>query len=393
MTRFDLEAVQERLRIEELDAWLLFDFRRLNPLACEVLHIPPERFITRRWFYLIPAEGEPVGIVPRLEPEALLGLPGKHFTYLRYDELRTLVKETVNGMRRVAMEYAPHGTNPYVSRVDGGTLDLVRAGGVEVVSSADLVQYFQSLWPDEAYPLYRKAAAALIEIKNAAFERVRESLRDDRTITEQALARWIMNQMSQNGLVADEPIVAVGVHTGDPHYHSLGRPEVRIERDQPLMIDLFTRVDHPDATVADFTYMAWTGPEPDPRFMEIWDVARTARDTAVSTVRATLLAGERLEGWQVDRAARTVVDEAGFGEAFIHRTGHSLGRETHGSGVHADDLEMRDERAVIPGVSFTVEPGIYLPEFGVRTEVNVLVQARQVEVFEEPMQESPTLLA
>lgn len=392
MSRFDLAAVQERLRLEELDAWLLFDFRRLNPLACEVLHIPPERFITRRWFYLIPAEGEPRAIVPRLEPEALEGLPGEHHTYLRYDELRSLVKDAVDGKKRVAMEYAPHGTNPYVSRVDGGTLDLVRAAGAEVVSSADLVQYFQAVWPPEAYPLYRTAAGALIEIKNAAFERVREALRDDRTITEQALARWIMNQMSQNGLVADEPIVAVGAHSGDPHYHSLGRPEVKIEADQPLLIDLFTRVDHPDATVADFTYMAWTGSTPDPGFMEIWEVARKARDTAISTIRATLLAGERLEGWQVDRAARTVIDEAGYGDAFIHRTGHSLGRETHGAGVHADDLEMRDERAIIPGVSFTVEPGIYLERFGVRTEVNVLVQEQQVEVFEEPMQEAPTLL-
>ncbi len=388
----DLGEIQRCLRAEGYDGWLLYDFDQINPLATRILKVPAERRCKRRWFYFIPVDGEPVGIVHRIEPDSLAGLPGDRLVYLSYEELRDAVGRVLGGRHRVAMEYSPRAANPYVSRVDGGTIDLVRGAGVEVASSANLVQYFEARWPEAAYPLYREASRRLIAIKAAAFGKIREGLREGTDITEQALCRWIMERMAAEGLVVEEPIVAVGPHTGNPHYQTLAGPRTPISRDQPVLIDLWARLEAPDATTADFTYMAWTGREPPAHLQRIWKVVCAARDAAVALIRRSSSAGDTLQGWQVDEAARGVIRDAGYGDAFVHRTGHSIGRDTHGAGVHMDNLEMRDERAIIPGVAFSIEPGIYLPEYGVRTEVNVLVRADAVEVHEEPMQAELELL-
>jgi len=388
----DIAQIQDRIRTEGLDGWLLYDFFGINPLAERIVGVTAGRRLKRRWFYFIPASGEPIGIVHRIEPASLDGLPGTREVYLAYGELRDALKRALSGRKRVAMEYAPEAVNPYVSRVDAGTVDLVRAIGIEVMSSANLIQYFEGRWPEDAYPLYREAARRLIAIKTAAFERVRGMLRDGNALTEQSLCRWIMERMEAEGMVAEEPMVAIGPHTGDPHYETLAAADTPIIRDAPLMIDLWARMDAPHATTADFTYMAWTGAEPASEFQRIWEVDCAARNAAVGLIRQSFEGGRILQGWEVDDAARAVIRDAGYADAFAHRTGHSLGREVHGAGVHMDNLEMRDEREIIPGVAFTIEPGIYLPEFGVRTEVAVLILADGVEVHEEPMQAELDLL-
>ncbi len=375
-----------------VDGWLLYDFRGTNPLAMQALALDPGGHRSRRWFYWIPADGDPVGIVHRIEAGSLGPLPGARRPYSEYTELVAAVHDVLRGARRIAMEYAPEGRNPYVSTVDAGTIELVRGAGVEVLSSADLVQQAVAVWPEHAYPLYRQAAEALITIKSQAWDEVSSAFRDGRTITEQDVARFVMSRMDAAGLVVDTPIVGVGAHAANPHYDTLAAPDTPIVPGTCLLIDLFAKVDAPDAPVADFTYMAWTGPEPSETFREIWSVARDARDAALVRIRSAVAAGADLEGWEVDDAARHVIDEAGYGEHFVHRTGHSLGTEAHGPGVNADGYEIRDERRLIPGIALTVEPGIYLDSIGVRTEVNVHVHAGRVEVFETPPQREPAII-
>jgi Xaa-Pro aminopeptidase len=383
----DIARIQARLSAERFSGWLLYDFDHSNPLALRVLQIPDTRRLKRRWFYFIPATGTPTGVVHRIESHGLDGLPGERIHYDAREALVAALGRLLSGQRRIAMEYSPGAANPYVSKVDAGTVELVRSFDVEVDSSANLVQYFEARWPPEAYPLYREAARRLIEIKDAAFDRVRAALRSGAPMSEQDLMRWVLERMETVGLRPEEPIVAVGPHSGDPHYQTSEGPATSIVPDSVLLLDLWARLHgDPDAVVADFTYMAYTGREIPARLAEIWDITARARDAAVGLIRHRVGCGERIRGWEVDDAAREVVTAAGHAKAFMHRTGHSLGREVHGAGVHADNLEMRDERELIPGIALTVEPGLYLPEFGVRTEVNVLVHEGRIEVHEDPPQ-------
>jgi Xaa-Pro aminopeptidase len=385
--------IQRALAAADLDGWLRYDFRNTNDLAVRVLGLDPDAHRSRRWLYLIPATGEPVGFVHAIESGALDGLPGTRERYLAREEWEAAVGRAVAGRTRIAMEYAPNGRNPYVAKVDAGTVELVRASGVEIVSSADLVQVFASRWPEAAYPLYRRAAKALIGIKDDAFAMVSAALHDGSDVTERSVARFILQRMEAAGLEPVAPIVGFGANAGNPHFETLNAQETVIGRDGPLLIDLFSRVaGEPDAAVADFTFMAWTGSAVSDSFGELWRAVAGARNAAVELVRASVASGERLEGWQIDRAARDVIERAGYGEAFMHRTGHSLGRETHDIGMNVDGLEMMDERAVIPGIAFTIEPGIYLERTGLRSEVNVLVHADEIEVWANPMQAEPTLL-
>jgi Xaa-Pro aminopeptidase len=380
---FDPAAVQTALRDLRLDGWLLYDFRGLNVLARRVVALPEDAILSRRWFYFIPAHGEARKLVHRIEPHALDHLPGTARVYLRWQELEAGVAALTSGARRVAMEYVPRNANPYVSRVDAGTIELVRSTGVEVVPSGDLVQLFEACWDDDQWAMHGEAARHTRSAYDAAFAFIAERVRRDGSVRETEVQRRILDHFNQHGLVCDHPpIVAVGPHSGDPHFEPRpGAGDTAMKEGDFVLIDLWAKLERPRAVYSDLTWTGFVGTEVPARYEEIFRVVARARDAAIDRVRTAFAQGEPLQGWQVDRAARDVIEKAGYGEAFCHRTGHSIGQETHGNGANMDDLETHEERRVLPRTCFSVEPGIYLPDFGVRSEVNVYIDRdRRVHV-------------
>ena len=380
---FDLAAVQAAVRDLGVDGWLLYDFRGLNVLARRVLALPADAILSRRWFYYIPNQGEPRKLVHRIEPHALDHLPGSATPYLRWQELEAGVAALTAGARRVAMEYVPRNANPYVSRVDAGTVELVRSNGVEVVSSGDLIQLFETCWDDEQWAMHLEAAKHTRSAYDAAFAFIAERVRRDGAVRETEVQQRILDHFRQHGLITDHPpIVGVGPHSGDPHYAPAAGPgDTAMQEGDFVLIDLWAKLDRPRAVYSDLTRVGFVGRDVPARHAEIFRVVAQARDAAIQRVRTAYDKGEPFQGWQVDRAAREVIERAGYGEAFCHRTGHSIGQETHGNGANMDDLETHEERRVLPRTCFSVEPGIYLPEFGVRSEVNVFIdKGRRVHV-------------
>jgi Xaa-Pro dipeptidase len=375
---FDLAAVQSAIRQFGFDGWLLYDFRGLNVLARRVVGISDEAMLSRRWFYFVPASGEPRKLVHRIEQHALVELPGKQQVYLRWQELEAGVNDLVRGARRVAMEYVPRNANPYVSRVDAGTVELVRSFGVEVVPSGDLVQLFEACWDDEQWAMHLEAAKHTRSAYDAAFGFIRDRINRTGSVRETEVQQCIMDHFAAHHLITDHPpICAVGPHSGDPHYSPGPASDGTIREGDFVLIDLWAKLDRPRAVYSDLTWTGFVGKEIPPQYDKIFQIVAKARDAAINTVRDAFRKGTPLQGWQVDQAARQVIDEAGYGEYFCHRTGHSIGQETHGNGANMDNLETREERRVLPRTCFSVEPGIYLKEFGVRSEVNVFVDKQQ----------------
>jgi Xaa-Pro aminopeptidase len=379
---FDLPSVQAAVAGLGLDGWLLYDFRGLNILARRVLGLSGEAMLSRRWFYFIPARGEPRKLVHRIESHALDAFPGSRQVYLRWQELEAGVRDLVAGARRVAMEYVPRNANPYVSRVDAGTVELVRSFGVEVVPSGDLVQQFEACWDDEQWAMHLEAARHTRSAFDAAFAFLAERVRRDGSVRETEVQQRILDHFAAHGVVADHPpICAVGPHSGDPHYEPGPGSDAPIRAGDFVLIDLWAKLDRPRAVYSDLTRTGFMGAEVPDRYAEVFRVVASARDAAIAKVRGAFAQGKPLQGWEVDQAARDVIDRAGYGQYFCHRTGHSIGQEVHGNGANMDNLETREERRVLPRTCFSVEPGIYLPEFGVRSEVNVFVDgAGQVHV-------------
>jgi Xaa-Pro aminopeptidase len=373
---FDLNSVQNALRQLNLAGWLLYDFRGLNVLARRVVGLDGGAMLSRRWFYFVPAQGEPRKLVHRIEPHALDALPGPAQTYLRWQELEAGVGALVKGGGRVAMEYVPRNANPYVSRVDAGTVELVRSFGVEVVPSGDLVQLFEACWDDEQWALHQEAARHTRSAFDVAFAFIAEGIRQGKPLRETDVQRRILDHFAAHHLVADHPpICAVGPHSGDPHYEPVAGSDAPIREGDFVLIDLWAKCDRPRAVYSDLTWTLFVGQEVPARYAEVFGIVAAARDAAIARVREAFAARTPLQGWQVDQAAREVIERAGYGQAFCHRTGHSIGQETHGNGANMDNLETREERRVLPRTCFSVEPGIYLPEFGVRSEVNVFIAA------------------
>jgi Xaa-Pro aminopeptidase len=379
---FDLRAVQAALQQLGIDAWLLYDFRGLNVLARRIVGLGTEAMLSRRWFYFIPARGEPRKLVHRIEPHALDALPGAAQTYLRWQELEAGVGSLVKGAGRVAMEYVPRNANPYVSRVDAGTVELVRSFGVEVVPSGDLVQLFEACWDDDQWAMHLEAAKHTRSAYDAAFAFIAERIRKRKPVRETDVQQRILDHFKARQLVADHPpICAVGPHSGDPHYEPRAGADAPIQEGDFVLIDLWAKCDRPRAVYSDLTWVCFAGKEVPARYTDIFNIVARARDAAIARVRDAFRAGAPLQGWQVDDAARDMIAKAGHGDAFCHRTGHSIGQETHGNGANMDNLETREERRVLPRTCFSIEPGIYLPEFGVRSEVNVFVDGQnQVHV-------------
>jgi Xaa-Pro aminopeptidase len=379
---FDLANVQTAIAELGFDGWLLYDFRGLNILARRVLEMPTDGMLSRRWFYFIPARGEPRKLVHRIESGALDAFPGSRQVYLRWQELEAGVKALVAGARRVAMEYVPRNANPYVSRVDAGTVELVRSFGVEVVPSGDLVQRFEACWDDEQWAMHLEAARHTRSAFDAAFAFIAEGVRRRGQVHETEVQQRILDHFAEHKLVTDHPpICAVGPHSGDPHYAPGPGSDAAIKSGDFVLIDLWAKLDRPRSVYSDLTWTGFVGKEVPQRYQDVFRIVAGARDAAIARVKDAFRAGRPLQGWEVDQAARDVIDRAGYGAAFCHRTGHSIGQETHGNGANMDNLETREERRVLPRTCFSVEPGIYLPEFGVRSEVNVFVDAQgQVHV-------------
>jgi Xaa-Pro dipeptidase len=378
---FDLASVQSALREMGVDGWLLYDFRGLNVLARRVLDIPTDAILSRRWFYFIPARGEARKLVHQIEPGALDGLPGAARRYLRWQELEAGVADLVAGSRRVAMEYVPRNANPYVSRVDAGTIELVRSFNVEIISSGDLIQRFEACWDDEQWQMHLEAARHTRSAYDVAFRLIAERVRAGKPARETEVQQAILDHFARHKMVTDHPpIVGVGPHSADPHFAPGPALDVPVAAGTFVLIDLWAKLDRPRAVYSDLTWTGFVGEAVPAKYTDVFRTVARARDAAIDRVRSAFAKGEDLQGWQVDQAARDVIEQAGQGAYFCHRTGHSIGQETHGNGANMDNLETHDERRVMPWTCFSIEPGVYLPEFGVRSEINMFVGDREAIV-------------
>ena len=366
-----LQRIQAELTARGLDGWLLYDFHGLNTIASALLGLPA---LTRRYLVLIPASGRPVALTHRIEQHPWASWIGEQRVYLSWRELEAQLAGMLSGLRRVAMEYVPGDAVPYVDRVPAGVLEMIRATGVEVVPSADLVSAFHARWTPDGEASHRRASAAVQETAHAAFRRIGDAVRGGERLSEWQLREWICAELVRRGLVVGgDTIVAVNEHAANPHYAPSAERSADFGEGDLVLIDLWGK-ESPSAVYADQTWMGYIGDTIPPRIRQIWEAVRDARDAAVEQARARWAAGEPVAGWELDDAARAVITQRGFGDAFIHRTGHSIDRELHGSGPNLDNLETRDTRLLIPGVGFSVEPGIYLPgDVGFRSEINVWV--------------------
>ncbi len=369
-----LDEIRAALREEGLDGWLFFDHHQRDPLAYRILRLRPAGPVSRRWYYLIPADGEPRGLVHRIESEVLNGLPGTMSVYSSWAQQVEGLRRLLEGCHAVAMQYSPRCAVPYVSMVDAGTVELVRDTGVEVRGSENLVQYFEARWSAEQLESHLEAGRRVDRIRDDAFARIRERLAAGRPVDEWAVSRFIRESFAADGLTTDHgPIVAVNENASNPHYEPTSERTRAIGRGDSVLIDMWAKLDAADSVYYDITWTGHCGPAPPADVLNVFAIVTEARDRAVGRVRDAVAAGEPLRGFEVDDAARGVIRDHGFGDWFIHRTGHSIGREVHGAGANMDNLETHDERRIIAGTCFSVEPGIYLPRFGIRSEVNVYV--------------------
>ncbi len=385
---FDLSAIQSALVQFGLDGWLLYDFRGSNVLAQRVLQMPAGFHGSRRYYYFIPAKGTPVKLVHRIETEVLDHLPGDKDVYLRWQELEVSIQKLLAGQKIVAMEYSPRNGNPYISRVDAGTVELVRSFGTEVVSSGDLISLFESVLTDDQLHSHLEAS----KVTNAAFDRawrfIAEEIRRAGAVEEMAVSDEIMRHFAEHGLTTySPPIVGVDANGGNPHYSTGTGADTTIREGRFVLIDLWAKQDKPGACYSDLTRTGYVGTSVPQKYTEIFNIVAAARDAGIGCVREAFAAQRDLMGGEVDDAVRAVIEQAGYGPYFCHRTGHNLAQEVHGNGTHMDNLETNETRRLLPRTLFTIEPGIYLPEFGVRSEVDVYIHDNgEVEVTGGPLQ-------
>jgi Xaa-Pro dipeptidase len=390
----DVAAVQRALRAANLDGWLLYDFHGSNPIAAHLAGLTNGgHMTTRRWYYLIPATGDPRGLVHAIERHNLDQLPGDKRVYAGRRQLDDALTQLLAGMKRIAMEYSPFCAIPYLSRLDAGTAEAVRAKGVEILSSGDLVQQFEASWSPAQLATHRTASAALYRIKDRAFDTAGTALRAARTLTEYELQQHMVEWFEEEGLVSDSaPVVAIGGNAGDPHYLPSARSARPIVPDQILLLDLWGKTRDAGSVFADITWVGVTSTRVPDDAARAFDAVAAARDAAVALVETAVASGRDLHGWEVDESARRVLEQRGYADRILHRTGHSLGELVHGNGVHMDDYETHDDRRLLPGTGFTVEPGLYFDTFGVRTEINVYRGERETLVTGARQAEIVTLL-
>ena len=383
-----ISEIQQALRAAEIDGWLFYDFRGSDPLAYRILQLDPTLHVTRRWYYWIPAQGLPVKLLHRIEPHVLDTLPGQADYYVSWEQQRQILARLLAGGLRVAMQYSPLNAVPYVSRVDAGTIELIRSYDVEVVSSADLIQTFEARWTDRQLESHQYAAAALRRIVDETFSHVHEAITQGRCLTEYGVQQFILARIGDAGMVTSSaPIAAVNAHSADPHYGPPATGSAEVTRDALLLIDLWAKRAEAGSVYADITWTSYVGQTVPVKHREIFDLVRQGRDAALAFVRTEIAAGHRPFGWEVDNACRQVIQHSGYGDQFVHRTGHSIGEEVHGNGANIDGLETQDTRRLMPRTCFSIEPGIYLPgEFGIRSELDVYLAECEALVFGLPLQ-------
>ena len=386
MTRLD--EIASALAEASLDGWLFYDFRLSDPIAYRVLGLSEKGATTRRWFCFVRAHGRPAALVSAVEAHRLDPLDAERIVYRSHAEMAAGLRRILAGARRIAMNYSPGGAIPYVSRVDAGTLELVRSLGVEVKSAADLIQRFEAVLTRAQLAGHRRAGVALRMIVDETFAEIARLAPSDRGATELSIQAFVMGRIAAHGLATREPpIVAVNAHSADPHFGPSPGNDAPIRRGDFVLLDLWAKEPGPDSIYADITWTAFVDPRVSDEHARIFEIVARARDAAIALVRERVAAGRPVSGLEGDRAARAVIEEAGFGDAFVHRTGHSIGREVHGLGANLDSLEMPDDRMLLDRTCFSVEPGVYLSgRFGVRSEVDMTIENGRAEVTAGPPQ-------
>ena len=366
-----------------IDAWLLYDFRFSNELALNMLGITKKSHLTRRFYYLIPKKGEPKKIANAIETFHFNGLPGKLLPYASYDSLIQNLKFSLNGIKTVAMEYSPLNAIPYISRVDAGTIEQIRSLGVEILSSANLISMYNALWTKEQFLENKPVANALTDIVYKAFNFIKKKISNSKSITEYDVQQFIMGEFKHRKLFTDDPpIVGVNENSANPHYTPSKELHKKITKSDFVLIDLWAKQNKEDAVWADITWVGFVGTSVPEKYTKIFNIVAEARDTAFNLVDSRFKAGKEVRGFEVDAASRKVIEDAGYGKYFIHRTGHSITTDLHGSGAHIDNFETKDERLLLPSTSFSLEPGIYLPgKFGARTEIDVFITKDRKVIF------------
>ncbi len=370
-----IAAIQQALKEQKLDGWLLYNFRQSNIFASKILQLPAHLTQMRRYFYFIPANGTPKKLVHGIEQYNLDHLPGEKTVYVSWKSLHEGLKKALSGTKKVAMEYSPNNAIPYVAKVDAGTVELVRSFGVEVVSSASIVQFFEARWTDEQRDGQFKAADILRKTVDVAFGFIGEKLRGGQKVTEYDVQQKMVEFFIANGLQYDDaPNCSVNANGANPHYEPTKEINTEIHKGDYVLIDLWAKLNTPGSVYADITWIAYAGETIPPKYQQIFETVKGSRDAAVDYLKKSFAAGKKVRGCDVDDVARNYIAGHGYGEYFIHRTGHNIGEEVHGNGANIDNIETMDEREIIPQTCFSIEPGIYLPgEFGVRLEIDVYV--------------------
>jgi Xaa-Pro dipeptidase len=389
----DINGIQSDLRSAKLDGWLFYDFRGRDPIAQGILQLPPG-MRTRRWYYFVPAKGTPRKLVHKIETESLAALPGETLFYAGQEELRKNLGKLLGRAKNIAMQYSPKNGIPYVAMVDAGTIELVRSAGAKVVSSADLVQKYEACWSAAQLESHLAAGAVIDRVVREAFQLAAKNVREKKTFTEYDLKLWILKEFEAAGIVADNgPDIAVGPHASDPHYGPTLESASPIRESDLLLLDVWGKTKAVGSVYYDITWVGYLGAKVPEKMAKVFGIVREARDKAIELIQSSVAAGKPLQGWQVDKAARKVIEKAGYGKYFFHRTGHNIGQSVHGNGVNMDGLETHDVRHLIPKTCNSIEPGIYLPEFGIRSEVNMYIGEKEARVTGAIQKEILALLA
>jgi len=391
----NIEKVQREILKSGIDGWLFYDFHNRDIISYKILGLNPKSFTTRRWFYFIPKSGNPKKLVSGVESTKLDSLPGDKFVYRTWSELRENLKNILKGYKRIAMQYSPMNNIPYISVVDGGIIELVRSLGVKIVSSANLVQSFEAIIDEEAFKTHKQAGEKIQKIKDEAFCFIGENLKKGKSISEFDVQMFIVKRFEEEGLTddGDHPIVGVNEHPSDPHFSPTPENSYIIKYGDRILIDLWARLDEPGSIYYDITWCGFVGDNPPEKYVEVFRLVCRARDEAIGFIKNRLEKNKKLFGYEVDDVAREIIKDAGYGEYFIHRTGHSIGTEVHGNGVNIDNFETKDDREILPGLCFSIEPGIYIPgELGVRTEIDVYVDKNREVVIVGEIQKELVLI-
>ncbi|MDP2885489.1 MAG: M24 family metallopeptidase [Ignavibacteria bacterium] len=386
-----VQQIQEALQQEKIDGWLFYNFRGSNVFATRIINLPTHIMQTRRYFYFIPASGSPQKLVHNIEQWNLDMIPGDKTLYVSWQSLQEGVKKIVGGAKKIAMEYSPMNNIPYVSNVDAGTVELVRSLGYEVVSSANLVQRFEARWDEEQANDNFETAKHLRQIVDLTFGFIKQRINAGTPTTEYDVQQFMLSEFKTRGLMTEsDPNCSVNANSANPHYEPTKEIHSPLHKGDFVLLDLWAKKDKPRSVYGDITWSGYIGETVPEEYTKVFEVVKGGRDAAIRFVQESFKAGKEICGYQVDDAARNYIKEKGFDQYFVHRTGHSIGEEIHGNGANIDNLETRDERKIIPETSFSIEPGIYLPDkFGVRSEIDIYItRSREAIVTGLPMQET-----